>query len=65
MLRYQIVTNPKGHHLVLPASAEIVPLDETYATRLAAQETADWLNSLGRRQREWAGEKAAAQVRRC
>ena len=63
MFRYRIVKNPKGHHFVLPVSAEIVPLEETYTDRKAAQETANWLNSLACRQAEWGSAKAAAEVR--
>lgn len=48
MLRYRIARNPNGRHFVLPALASVVPFDETFATRAAAQDTADWLNRLHR-----------------
>ena len=46
MLRYRIARHPKGHYIVLPALTWIVPVEDTYAIRSAAQETADWFNSL-------------------
>jgi len=46
MLRYRIAKDPKGRFFVLPALIGIVPLEETYRARSAAQETADWLNGL-------------------
>jgi len=46
MFRYRIARSPSGRHIVLPALAAVVSLEETYATRGFAQETADWLNRL-------------------
>jgi hypothetical protein len=44
MLRYRIERDENGRYFVLPAVAWIVSLEETYATRAAAQETAKWFN---------------------
>ena len=46
MLRYRIIRNESGEHFVISALVGLVPIEETYATRAAAQETADWLNHL-------------------
>jgi hypothetical protein len=46
MIRYRIDKDPGGRQIVLPAWLGIVPMEETYASRQAAQETADWLNCL-------------------
>ena len=46
MLRYRIARDPSGEYFVLSASLLSVPYGETYATRRAAQDTADWLNGL-------------------
>jgi len=46
MLRYRIIGDHAGKHFVISALAWLVPIEETYATRTAAQETADWLNYL-------------------
>ena len=48
MLRYRIIRDETGEHFVITALAWLVPIEETYATRTAAQETADWLNHLVR-----------------
>ncbi len=57
MLRYRIAPNPAGRYLVIAASTWSISLDETYATRAEAQDTADWLNQL--RQRQWQARKSA------
>lgn len=44
MLRYRIVENETGRSFVLPALADLVRLEETYSTRAAAQDMADWHN---------------------
>jgi hypothetical protein len=54
MLRYRIAPSPAGRYLVVASSTCSVSLDESYATRAEAQDTADWLNQL--RQHEWQGE---------
>jgi len=51
MLRYRIAPQPTGRYMVIAASTCSVSIDETYATRAEAQDTADWLNRL--RQAEW------------
>ena len=48
MLRYRIIRNEAGEHFVISALAWLVPIEETYATRAAAKDTADWLNRLAR-----------------
>ena len=52
MLRYRIIRNESGEHFVISALVGLVPIEETYATRAAAQETADWLNRLLRNEME-------------
>ena len=54
MLRYRIAPQPTGRYMVIAASTCSVSIDETYATRSEAQDTADWLNRL--RQAEWQAE---------
>ncbi|HIQ19966.1 MAG TPA: hypothetical protein EYH34_01835 [Planctomycetes bacterium] len=44
MIHYRVVLGPHGRHFVLPTWLGIMSLAETYATREAAQEVADWLN---------------------
>ena len=51
MLRYRIAPNPRGRYTVIAASTCSVSIDETYATRAEAQDTADWLNQL--QDHEW------------
>ncbi len=46
MLRYRIEADETGRRFVLPALASIIPVDQTYATRRAAEDTAEWLNRL-------------------
>lgn len=46
MLRYRITRYTDGRYLVLAAPLSIIPIGETYATRAAAQDMADWLNGL-------------------
>jgi len=46
MLRYRITRYTDGRYLVLPAPLSIIPISETYATRAAARDMADWLNGL-------------------
>ncbi len=46
MLRYRIARDPTGRHVVLAAPTSLVSVNETYATRAEAQDTADWLNKL-------------------
>lgn len=58
MLRYRIAPQPTGRYTVIAASTCSVSIDETYATRAEAQDTADWLNRL--RQNEWLGEPGRA-----
>jgi len=58
MLRYRIAPQPTGRYMVIAASTCSVSIDETYATRAEAQDTADWLNRL--RQNEWQGEASLA-----
>jgi hypothetical protein len=60
MLRYRIAPNPRGRYMVIAASTCSVSLDETYATRAEAQDTADWLNQL--RDREWQSEPRRATL---
>jgi hypothetical protein len=60
MLRYRIIRDETGEHFVISALAWLVPIEETYATRTAAQETADWLNRLARSEME---ANAGARVR--
>ena len=48
MLRYRIIRDATGKHFVISALAWLVPIEETYASRAIAQETADWLNRLAR-----------------
>ena len=52
MLRYRIIRNETGEFFVISALAWLVPIEETYATRAIAQETADWLNRLARDEAE-------------
>ena len=61
MLRYRIAPNPTGRYVVLAASTSYVPIDETYATRAEAKDTADWLNRL--RERECHGAPQQVRVR--
>ena len=58
MLRYRIAPQPTGRYMVITASTCSVSIDETYATRAEAQDTADWLNRL--RRNEWQGEPSQA-----
>ena len=58
MLRYRIAPQPTGRYMVIAASTCSVSIDETYATRAEAQDTADWLNRL--RRNEWQGEPSQA-----
>lgn len=58
MLRYRIAPQPTGRYMVIAASTCSVSIDETYATRAEAQDTADWLNRL--RRNEWQGEASRA-----
>ena len=44
MIRYRIDRDLKGQHIVLPALAGLVPIDETYATRAKALDMAGWLD---------------------
>jgi uncharacterized protein YegP (UPF0339 family) len=46
MLRYRITRDENGRYFVLRAFLGVIPISETYATRAAAQETADWLNKV-------------------
>jgi hypothetical protein len=46
MLRYRIAPNPTGRYVVLAASTSYVSINETYATRVEARDTAEWLNRL-------------------
>ena len=48
MLRYRIARDESGHYFVLATSTQALPLTDTYATRCAAQETADGLNRENR-----------------
>jgi len=48
MLRYRIARNESGRYFVLATSTQALPLTDTYATRRAAQETADGLNRASR-----------------
>ena len=58
MLRYRIAPQPTGRYMAIAASTCSVSIDETYATRAEAQDTADWLNRL--RQAEWQDEASQA-----
>ena len=60
MIRYRIARDPKGRHIVLPAWIGIVPLEETYATRQAAGDVTDWLNSLTESEHEWTRSRSLA-----
>ena len=60
MLRYRIAPNPAGRYLVIAASTCSISLDDTYATRAEAQDTANWLNHL--RQQEWQGQAKRATL---
>ena len=46
MIRYRVAKDPKNRYIVFPAWIGIVPLEDTYVTSRAAQDMADWLNSL-------------------
>ena len=46
MLRYRIAPSPTGRYMVIAASASSVSIDETFASRVEAQDTANWLNRL-------------------
>ena len=46
MLRYRITRDPRGRYVVLAAAPSVVSIDETYATRAEARDTAAWLNRL-------------------
>ncbi len=61
MLRYRIAPNPIGRYVVVAASTCYVSINETYATRAEAQDTADWLNRL--REMEWHGQPQQVRVR--
>ena len=50
MLRYRIAKDPRGRYFVLPVIEGIVPLEETYSNRAAAQQTAEWCNRVRGRQ---------------
>ena len=50
MLRYRITTDPCQRYIVVPASALISPPADTYATREAAQDMADWFNLVAARE---------------
>jgi hypothetical protein len=52
MLRYRITLDPRGRYVVLAAAPSVVALDQTYATRAEAQDTAAWLNRLRSRVRD-------------
>jgi len=58
MLRYRVAPQPTGRYMVIAASTCSISIDETYATRTEAQDTADWLNRL--RQADWQGEPSRA-----
>ena len=46
MLRYRVAPTPTGRYMVIAASTLWIPIDETYASRAEAQDTADWLNRV-------------------
>ena len=46
MLRYRVTLDPRGRYVVLAAAPSVVSIDQTYATRAEAQDTAAWLNRL-------------------
>ncbi|HID75899.1 MAG TPA: hypothetical protein EYP56_07865 [Planctomycetaceae bacterium] len=48
VLRYRISRDVKGRYFVLPAWLAVIPIEDTYATRHAAEEAAEWLNHLAR-----------------
>jgi hypothetical protein len=52
MLRYRITVDPRGRYISLPATTSVAAINETFATRAEAQNTAAWLNRL----REYAQE---------
>ena len=52
MLRYRIVQQENGRYVVLPAVLSVVSIEETYANRSVARETADWLNRLEEHERQ-------------
>ena len=54
MLRYRITRDPRGRYVVLAAASSVVSIDETYATRAEARDTADWLNRLQEADRQGA-----------
>ena len=58
MLRYRIASNPTGRYMVIAASTCSVSIDETYATRAEAQDTANWLNQL--READWQNDPTRA-----
>ena len=51
MLRYRIAKDPEGRYFVLPALVGVVALEETYTSRAAACETADWCNRVQEKNR--------------
>ena len=62
MLRYRIANDPRGRHIVLPAWTAVVPLEETYRTRRAAEEMAEWFNRLTERRQESVAEVGLSNV---
>ena len=46
MLRYRISVDPTGRYVSLPATTSVVPIEETFASRAEAQDTAASLNRL-------------------
>ena len=48
MLRYRIIRDESGRYFVLATSTQALPLTDTFATRRAAQQTADCLNGANR-----------------
>jgi len=52
MLRYRIIRRENGQHVVLPVALSVTSVEQTYASRSIAQETADWLNRLQERERQ-------------
>jgi hypothetical protein len=51
MLRYRVAPTPTGRYMAIAASTCSVSINETYSTRIEAQDTADWLNQMREKER--------------
>ena len=58
MLRYRITTDPNHRYIVLPAWTAVSAAEDTYASRQAARDMADWYNALA--EQEGADQNGAA-----